>query len=286
IELGEIRTALADLVGVVQAAVMVREDHPGDKRLVGYVTESVAGAVDPDQVRVTLADRLPVYMVPAAVMVVDALPLTSNGKLDTRALPAPEYKAGQYRAPETPAEETLAGIYAEVLGLERVGVEDSFFDLGGDSLLAMRAVAAINKATHAQLAVRVMFEAPTVRSLAQQIGSADSAEEVVPVDILREGSGTPVVCIHDGFGLSWAYRTLGDYSDGPIIGFNQVPRDGEIEAESIRDMAANYADRLQALYPDGPYKLLGWSFGGVVAHAMAVELRRRGCEVQQLVLLD
>ncbi|QRY54625.1 amino acid adenylation domain-containing protein [Mycolicibacterium septicum] len=286
IELGEIRTALADMDGVVQAAVMVREDHPGDKRLVGYVTESVAGAVDPDQARVTLADRLPVYMVPAAVMVVDALPLTSNGKLDTRALPAPEYKAGQYRAPETPAEETLARIYAEVLGLERVGVEDSFFDLGGDSLLAMRAVAAINKATDAHLAVRVMFEAPTVRSLAQQIGSGDSAEEVVPVDILGAGSGTPVVCIHDGFGLSWSYRALGEYLDCPIIGINQTPTADQAEPTSINSLAAMYADRVQALHPDGPYKLLGWSFGGVVAHALAVELQRRGCEVERLVLLD
>ncbi|WP_415823351.1 condensation domain-containing protein, partial [Mycobacterium senriense] len=111
------------------------------------------------------------YMVPAAVVVIDALPLTVNGKLDIRALPAPEYTEGdRYRAPVTPTEETLAAIYAQVLGLERVGVDDSFFDLGGDSLSAMRVIAAVNSALDAHLAVRTVFEAPTVAQLAERIG--------------------------------------------------------------------------------------------------------------------
>ena len=139
IELGEVQVALAGLDGVEQAAVIAREDRPGDKRLVGYVTESVTGVVDPAAVHTELAERLPEYMVPAAVMVIDALPLTVNGKLDKRALPAPEYKgADGYRAPATAIEEILAGIYAQVLGLERVGVDDSFFELGGDSILSMQ----------------------------------------------------------------------------------------------------------------------------------------------------
>ncbi|MDH6196197.1 amino acid adenylation domain-containing protein [Mycobacterium frederiksbergense] len=286
IELGEIHAVLAGLDGVEQAAVIAREDRPGDKRLVGYVTESVTGAVDPDQARMVLAERLPAYMVPAAVLVVDSLPLTVNGKLDARALPAPDYTAGTYRAPTTPTEHIVAGIYAEVLGLERVGVDDSFFDLGGDSLSAMRVIAAINKSLDTHLAVRVMFDAPSVRTLARQVGKADSAQEVVPVDVLKEGTGVPLCCIHDGFGLSWSYRALGEYVDGPITGLNQIPHGDEAEPVSIRSMAASYADRLQALYPDGPYKLLGWSFGGVVAHELAIELQRRGCEVQRLILMD
>src|SRR5262249_46255840 len=130
IELGEVQATLAGLAGVDQAVVVAREDRPGDKRLVGYVT----GSADPAEGRAALAERLPAYMVPAAVVVIDALPLTVNGKLDRRALPAPEYQdVDRYRAPATLTEEILAGIYAQVLGVERVGVDDSFFDLGGDS---------------------------------------------------------------------------------------------------------------------------------------------------------
>ena len=146
IEPGEVQAALSALDGVAQAVVIAREDRPGDKRLVGYVT----GTVDPGVLRAALAERLPAYMVPAAVVVIDALPLTVNGKLDTRALPAPEYQdVDRYRAPASPVEEILAGIYARVLGVERVGVDDSFFELGGDSLSAMRLVAAINKSLDA-----------------------------------------------------------------------------------------------------------------------------------------
>ena len=237
--------------------------------------------------RAALAERLPAYMVPAAVVVVEALPLTPNGKLDKRALPAPEYRdVDRYRAPASAVEEILAGIYAQVLGLERVGVDDSFFDLGGDSLSAMRVIAAINTGLDAGLAVRTLFYAPSVRSLSQQLDGHDSAVEVVPVEVLKEGTGVPLCCIHDGLGLSWSYRALGNYLDCPIIGINQIPQNGEAEPGSIRSMAASYADRLQAVYPAGPYKLLGWSFGGVVAHELAIELQRRGCVVESLVLLD
>ncbi|WP_139797934.1 non-ribosomal peptide synthase/polyketide synthase, partial [Mycobacterium noviomagense] len=171
IELGEVQTALMGLDGVEQATVIAREDRPGDKRLVGYVT----GAADPAGLRAALGERLPSYMVPAAVLVLEALPLTVNGKLDTRALPAPEYTADEYRAPGSPVEEILAGIYAHVLGVERVGVDDSFFDLGGDSLSAMRLIAAINTGLDADLSVRAVFEAPTVAQLAPRIGVGASA---------------------------------------------------------------------------------------------------------------
>ena len=148
IELGDVRAALAALDGVEQAVVIAREDRPGDKRLVGYIT----GSADLAKIRAALAERLPAYMVPAAVVVIEALPLTVNGKLDTRALPAPEYQDGdRYRAPADAVEEILAGIYAQVLGLERVGVDDSFFDLGGDSLSAMRLIAAINNGLNSRL---------------------------------------------------------------------------------------------------------------------------------------
>src|SRR5271156_7145198 len=135
IELGEVQAALTGLDGVKQAVVIAREDRPGDKRLVGYVT----GTADPAEIRAAVAERLPGYMVPAAVVVLDALPLTPNGKLDKRALPAPDYEdTDRYRAPASAVEEILAGVYAQVLGLDRVGVDDSFFELGGGSILSMQ----------------------------------------------------------------------------------------------------------------------------------------------------
>src|SRR6185312_574662 len=149
------------------AVVIAREDRPGDKRLVGYVT----GTADPAEARSALADRLPAYMVPAAVVVVEALPLTPNGKLDTRALPAPEYTAGRYRAPGNAVEEVLAGIYAEVLGLERVGVDDSFFDLGGDSISSMQVVARA-RAAGLMCKPRDVFVEQTVAGLARLAGVA------------------------------------------------------------------------------------------------------------------
>jgi len=173
IELGEIQSALAELDGVEHAAIIVREDRPGDKRLVGYVT----GTADPTSLRTLLGERLPQYMVPAAVVAVEAMPLTVNGKLDKRSLPVPVYQdAARYRAPANAVERTIADIYAHALGIERVGADDSFFDLGGDSISAMRVVAAINTALDVDLAVWTLFEAPSVRSLSTHVdGVACSA---------------------------------------------------------------------------------------------------------------
>ncbi len=171
IELGEVQAALSAFDGVEQAVVIAREDRPGDKRLVGYVT----GAADPAEIRSRLSERLPAYMVPAAVVVLDALPLTVNGKVDKRALPAPEYQdADNYRAPADAIEEVLADIFAQVLGLERVGVDDSFFELGGDSILSMQVVA---RARAARLVFRPrdIFVEQTVARLARVARVADSA---------------------------------------------------------------------------------------------------------------
>ncbi|MBA0046080.1 non-ribosomal peptide synthetase [Mycobacteroides sp. LB1] len=194
IELGEIQAALADLDGVEQAVVIAREDRPGDKRLVGYFV----GNADSAELRSALAKRLPPYMVPAAVVALEALPLTVNGKLDRRALPAPDYDdATRYRAPATAVEETLVGIYAQILGIERVGTDDSFFDLGGDSISAMRLVAAINTAFDAQLAVRTLFEAPSVRSLSVHVDAAAGAEASGPSYASVHGPGATEVRASD-----------------------------------------------------------------------------------------
>ena len=204
IELGEIQAALAGLDGVAQAVVIVREDRPGDKRLVGYVT----GTADPAAARAALAERLPTYMVPAAVVVIDALPLTVNGKLDTRALPAPEYQdVDRYRAPADAVEEVLADIYAQVLGLERVGVDESFFELGGDSILSMQVVARA-RAAGVLCRPRDIFVEQTVARLARVAGVVDD-----DADLSDEGLGpvvaTPIMC--------WLHGV-----EGPVDQFNQT----------------------------------------------------------------
>jgi amino acid adenylation domain-containing protein len=167
IEPGEIEAVLRRHAQVREAQVIVREDQPGETRLVAYV----AGGVEAEELREHLRTSVPEYMVPAAFVVLEQLPLTSNGKLDRKALPAPEYAADadRYVAPRTPVEEVLAGIWAEVLGLERVGVEESFFDLGGHSLLATRVVSHVRDAFAIELPLRALFEKPTVAGLALEV---------------------------------------------------------------------------------------------------------------------
>jgi amino acid adenylation domain-containing protein/non-ribosomal peptide synthase protein (TIGR01720 family) len=275
IELGEVQTVLARLEGVGQAAVIAREE-----RLVGYIT----GTADPATLRDQLADLLPAHAVPAAIIALPALPVTVNGKLDVRALPAPEYRAGAYRAPRTATEAALAAAYGRVLGVERVGVDESFFDLGGDSISAMRLVAAVRADLRIELSVTTVFEAPTVQALSERLTTAGAAApEIAPVQVLKTGAGVPLFCLHAVSGVSWPYQVLGEYIDGPIVGIQQSATDSP---GSLSEMAATYADRIQAEQPSGPYHLLGWSFGGVVAHAVAVELQRRGAVVARLVLLD
>ncbi|HYG63434.1 MAG TPA: condensation domain-containing protein, partial [Thermoanaerobaculia bacterium] len=186
IELGEIEAALATLPGVREAVVVVREDAPGDRRLVAYVTGDAAAA---DDLRSSLQERLPEPMVPAAFVSLAALPLTPNGKVDRKALPAPEWQRAEesHLAPRTPAEEILAGIWAEVLGLDRVGATDHFFELGGHSLLATQVMSRVGEAFGVELPLRELFEAPVLADLAAQVeaarreGVARTAPPLVPV---------------------------------------------------------------------------------------------------------
>ncbi|MFC0040243.1 non-ribosomal peptide synthetase [Actinomadura rayongensis] len=211
IELGEIEAALVRQPSVARAAVVAREDEPGVKRLVAYVVPD-GEPVDPGELRAAVGATLPEYMVPAAVVALDALPLTPNGKLDQRALPAPDYAAASgasrpYRAPRTPAETVLCGLYAEILGLERVGLDDGFFDLGGDSIIAMRLV---SRARRAGLAIspREVFQRPTVDELAAVARPLDGAVPAAPDTGLGDVPATPI--------LRW-FRDLG----GPADGFAQ-----------------------------------------------------------------
>jgi amino acid adenylation domain-containing protein len=199
IELGEIETAIARHPAIRETVVIVREDAPGDQRLVAYLVAENPPADLPEQLRALLRTVLPEYMVPAYFVSMDALPLTANAKLDRKALPAPERSASQqaaYVAPRTPTEEILAGIWAELLGLEqRVGIEENFFELGGHSLLAMRMVSRVRQALSVELPLHEFFAAPTIASLGARIEALQGGSPV-PTKIdevsLRPSSSRPV----------------------------------------------------------------------------------------------
>ncbi|MEW5930137.1 MAG: amino acid adenylation domain-containing protein, partial [Gemmatimonadota bacterium] len=192
IEPGEIEAALLGQDGVGEAVVLVREDAPGDRRLVGYVVPWEGAELSAETLRARLLERLPEYMVPGAFVALERLPLGPNGKTDRRALPAPHWNGAGHVAPRTATEEVLAGIWAGVLGVERVGVEESFFELGGHSLLGMQVVSRVRDAFGAEVPLRALFEAPTVAALAGRIEALRGAAAAPPVERVPRGEPLPL----------------------------------------------------------------------------------------------
>ncbi|WP_286058036.1 non-ribosomal peptide synthetase [Bacillus mojavensis] len=291
IELGEIEAALVQHPQLEDAAVIVREDQPGDKRLAAYVIPSSEETFDTAELRRYAAERLPDYMVPSAFVTMKELPLTPNGKLDRKALPAPDFAAAVTgRGPRTPQEEILCDLFMEVLHLPRVGIDDRFFDLGGHSLLAVQLMSRIREALGVELSIGNLFEAPTVAGLAERLemGSSQSALDVL-LPLRTSGDRLPLFCVHPAGGLSWCYAglmtSLG--TDYPIYGL-QARGIGQQEAlpKTLDDMAADYIEQIRTIQPKGPYHLLGWSLGGNVVQAMATQLQKQGEDVSLLVMLD
>ncbi|MFB8204887.1 amino acid adenylation domain-containing protein [Kitasatospora purpeofusca] len=308
IELGEIEHVLTRHPRVLAATVSAHEDGGAGPRLVAHVVpdgagHQDAGPLDPAELRAFAAESLPGYMLPAAVVLLDALPLTASGKVDRRALPAPDFTLlPGGRAPRTPREELLCGLFAEVLGVERVSIDDGFFDLGGHSLLAMkllgriRAALAAELGERADLGMRALFEAPTPAGLARRLEAAadrgsDAPEPSDALDVLlplRTGGGkAPLFCVHPAAGISWVYSGLLRHLDPerPVLGLQARGLRGG-SPDSVTGIAADYVREIRAVRPQGPYHLLGWSFGAVVAQEMAVQLRAAGQEVGLLALLD
>jgi thioesterase domain-containing protein len=293
IEPGEVEAALAGHGSVGQAAVVVREDRPGDRRLVGYVVPAGdPGGFDSGQVREYLAGMLPDYMVPSALVVLDALPLTVNGKLDRRALPVPGNQA-ELRAPRSPGEEILCRLFAEVLGLEQVGVDQGFFELGGHSLLVTRLIGQVREAFGVGITVRDVFQNQTPALLAASIaaGRSNPLGTTLP---LRAAVGAtsakaPLFCFHAVSGLGWEYARLLPSldADQPLIALQARRLAGPQETPgSVEEMADDYVAEIRKIQPHGTYHLLGWSFGGLVAYAVAARLEAAGEEVALLALLD
>jgi thioesterase domain-containing protein len=297
IELGEVEAALSSHPAVAEAVALAREDQPGDKRLVGYVVPD--GDVDIAQLRRHAATLLPNYMVPSAIVTLDVLPLTANGKLDRRALPAPVATAmGGGRAPRTEHEKVLCELFAEVLNLPEVDVDGDFFDLGGHSLLATRLIGRIRTALETDLPLRVLFEAPTVAALAERLTDEEPTRTTTqePVDpfatllpLRTQGERAPLFCVHPGLGIGWSFRGLLDQlpQDRPLYALQaRSLREQDGLPPTVEAMAAEYLEQVRVVQPSGPYHLVGWSFGGVVAQAMATQLQAAGEEVALLALMD
>ncbi|MET7704208.1 amino acid adenylation domain-containing protein [Streptomyces sp. NPDC005485] len=297
IELGEIERVLAAHPAVARAAVLAPAAPGGGPRsLVAYVVPAPGAAPEPAALQRHLALSLPDYMVPAGYVPLPELPLNANGKLDVKALPPapdrPTKAPGTHasRPPRTDREKLLCAAVQEVLGIGQVGPDDGFFDLGGDSLKAIRLV---NTAARAGLRISLaaVFEHRTLDALA---ASADTAGEGLdllgPVLPIRTaGSRPPLFCVHGGLGFGIPFAALAEHLDAeqPVHALqarglgaaDPLPRD-------LREVADDYLDRIRSIQPEGPYHLLGWSYGGVVAHEMAVRLREAGEEVAYLANLD
>ncbi|CDG85848.1 non-ribosomal peptide synthetase [Janthinobacterium agaricidamnosum] len=297
IEAGEIESRLASYPGVREAAVVAREDTPGDKRLVAYYVAEVAHDPAPEvaQLRLHLQAVLPQYMVPAAYVALPALPLTVNGKLDRAALPAPQQQAYQrqhHAAPEGAVEGALASLWQELIGVGQVGRDDNFFALGGHSLLAIRLV---DRAARlgVPLALADLFEAPTIAGLAARIAlrsDAGAGPERSALLLRPAAAGhaqRPLFLLHDGMGLLLYAHMLAPLLDAglPVYGLPALPVDAAPDG-FFAAAARNMIGMLRAVQPEGPYRIAGWSFGGLLAYEMGVQLLAAGQAVEFLGLLD
>ncbi|GAA2168995.1 amino acid adenylation domain-containing protein [Actinomadura napierensis] len=283
IELGEIEAALTAHPDVANAAIVAREDAPGVKTIVAYVI-----APETEGLKEFVAERLPEYMVPAAFVRLDTFPVGPNGKLDRRALPAPDYAgAAAGRDPATPEEEALCGIVADVLGLDRVGADASFFDLGGDSIAALKLVTRARQAG-IELTPRDVFTHQTVEALVHAGEPEDRLGFEMLLPIRTTGTRPPVFFVHPAGGLAWSYlqfqRHLGP--DQPIYGLQGSAFTREDLPGSVEEMAQDYLEQIRTVQPSGPYHLAGWSLGGLIAYEMAVRLQAAGERVGLLALID
>ncbi|CAO3566666.1 unnamed protein product [Mortierella alpina] len=296
VELGEIEARLAEHALVREAVVLAVGEGSDNKRLVAYVL------AEPHEdlirtLRDFLAARAPEYMIPSAIMRLDAFPLTNNGKIDRRALPEPNRDSivkCDYVAPQGEYEIALAKIWSDLLKVDRVGRHDNFFMLGGHSLLAVRLISIVRSSLGADLELHMLFSAPTLSALALHLdgtvgSNAQGHEYSVLIPLQPQGSRPPLFCVHSGVGVSWSFKDLAKYlhPEQPLYGLQSRGLDGASPlATSIEDMTLDYIHQIRKVQSRGPYHLLGWSFGGKIAHNMAAVLQSQGESVPLLVIMD
>jgi aspartate racemase len=294
IELGEIEAELARYPGVHQTLVVAREEESGDKRLVAYIAADPVARPSFDAVRGYLRNKLPAYMVPSAFVLLDAFPLTPNGKVDRRSLPAPSRERSQalkeLLGPRNDLEAQLVKMWEQLLEIQPIGIRDNFFELGGDSLLAARLLAHIHELFGRELPVSTLIQEATVEYLARLITTpADELAWPCLVAVQPRGSKRPLFLVHALGGEILMYTPLAHQlnADQPVYAFRAQGRDGGGQpCDCLEEMAAKYVDEMLEAQPQGPFLLGGYSFGGIVAFEMAQQLHKRGHKVALLLLID
>ena len=299
VELGEIESALARHPSVREAVVVAQEEAAGRKVLVAYVVAENAATVDPEPWQSFLRQALPDYMVPVRWVFVDRLPLSANGKVDRAALSvgrlqSPATAGGDrarpsYEPPTSDAERRLVEIWQCSFARQPIGLEDSFFDLGGDSLLAVELCIRIEAEFGQRMAFDVLLEAPTIRALVRLLGCREKAGHARLVPLRAEGSRRPLFCLPGIGGCLLEFQPLAEClgPDQPVYGLRPRGSDGEEPPhESIAGWAADNIAVMRSLQPEGPYSLVGFSLGGVVAFEMARQLETAGQEIALLALVD
>ncbi|HKV13044.1 MAG TPA: thioesterase domain-containing protein, partial [Thermoanaerobaculia bacterium] len=285
VEPGEIEAELGRIAGVREAVVVAREDGQGERRLVAYVVTDTEVPVS--ALREVLREKLPAYMVPAAFVILDRLPLNPNGKVDRRALPDPgeieSAPAGERIAPRDGMERRLAAIWEEILETSPVSVTDDFFDLGGHSLLAVRLAARIEHELGRALPLAVLFQHSTIEELAGLLRDPGEVAASALVPLKTGGALPPLFLVHPAGGQILCYTGLVPHlgDDRPIYALQDV-----VAEQSLSGLAVAYLREVQSVQPAGPYHLAGWSFGGRVAFEMARQLREAGQEVAFLGMID
>lgn len=293
VEPGEVESALANVPGVRECVVVAAANGSSDRRLVAYVVPQLADSISASDLRSCLQEKLPDYLVPSAFVMLDELPLTSSGKLNRRALPAPELPDRNAEltgaAPRTPTEKLLAEIWRDVLGVSQIGIHENFFDLGGHSLLAVRLFAQIEKRFARRWPLATLFQLPTIAQLAATIEKDWSPKWSSLVAIKPDGSKPPFFCVHGLGGNVLEFSDLARHldDDQPFYGLQSQGLDGKQPLlSSVEDMAAHYVKEMRELQPAGPYFIGGRSLGGAIAFEMARQLRAEDHEIALLALLD